>query len=48
MMIQDLRIYGLNIGALAFSLAEINPLLQTVVLVLTIGYTIINIYKQIK
>jgi len=45
---ENLKIYGLNIGALAFSLTEINPLLQTVVLVLTIGYTAINIYKQLK
>ena len=45
---ENLKIYGLNIGALAFSLTEINPLLQTVVLLLTIGYTVTKIYKEIK
>lgn len=40
---EDLRIYGLNLGAIMFSAVNnINPALQTVVLVLTI------IYKQIK
>ena len=46
---QDLRIYGLNIGAIIFSaVSDINPALQTVVLVLTIIYTLTKIYKQIK
>jgi hypothetical protein len=47
----DLKIYGINITALIASspIAQgINPLLQTVVLVLTIAYTIINIYQKIK
>lgn len=44
---QDLKIYGLNIGAVVFSaINEINPVLQTMVLILTIIYTAINIYKQ--
>jgi len=48
-MIQDLRIYGLNIAAVVFSsLPNINTQLQTVVLILTIIYTITKIYKQIK
>ena len=48
-MIQDLRIYGLNLGAIMFSTVNnINPALQTVVLVLTIIYTLTKIYKQIK
>jgi len=48
-MIQDLRIYGLNLGAIMFSTVNnINPVLQTVVLVLTIIYTLTKIYKQIK
>ncbi len=48
-MIQDLRIYGLNIAAVVFSsLPNINAQLQTVVLILTIIYTITKIYKQIK
>lgn len=46
---QDLRIYGLNLGAIMFStVSDINPALQTVVLVLTIIYTLTKIYKQIK
>ena len=46
---QDLRIYGLNLGAIMFSTVNnINPALQTVVLVLTIIYTLTKIYKQIK
>jgi len=45
----DLRIYILNIGALLFSsMPNINTWLQTVVLVLTIIYTITKIYKQLK
>lgn len=44
---QDLRIYGLNIGAIIFSaISDINPLLQTVVLLLSIVYTGIKI-KQL-
>ena len=48
-MIQDLRIYGLNVGAIMFSaINNINPALQTVVLVLTIVYTGIKIHQQIN
>lgn len=48
-MIQDLRIYGLNIGAIIFSaMPNINTQLQTVVLILTIIYTLTKIYKQFK
>lgn len=48
-MIQDLRIYGLNLGAIVFStVPNINAQLQTVVLILTIIYTLTKIYKQIK
>lgn len=44
---QDLKIYGLNIGAMLFSVVnEFNPILQTIVLILTIIYTSINIYKK--
>lgn len=46
----DLKIYGLNITALFASsgwVGGINPLLQTIVLLLTIIYTGINIYKKI-
>ena len=47
----DLKIYGLNFTALFASspfASGINPVLQTGVLILTIIYTSINIYKKIK
>jgi len=47
----DLKIYGINIAALVTSspmVSGINPMLQTIVLLLTIGYTCININKKIK
>ena len=47
----DLKIYGINITALVASspmVNGINPILQTIVLLLTIGYTCINIYQKIK
>lgn len=46
----DLKIYGLNFTALFASsgmAVGINPMLQTIVLLLTIIYTAINIYKKI-
>lgn len=46
---QDLRIYGLNIGAIIFSaISNINPVLQTVVLGLTIIYTSIKIHNLLN
>lgn len=47
----DLKIYGINITALfaSSSMAHgINPTLQTIVLLLTIIYTGINIYNKLK
>tara|TARA_A200000159_G_C7055513_1_gene228056 strand:+ start:309 stop:470 length:162 start_codon:yes stop_codon:yes gene_type:complete len=47
----DLKIYGLNFTALFASspmMTGINPMLQTIVLVLTIAYTGINIYFKLK
>jgi|TARA_B100000212_G_scaffold7669_2_gene5789 hypothetical protein len=45
----DLKIYGINVGAVAFSaMPNINPVLQTVVLVMTIVYTGMNIYIKLK
>ena len=45
----DLKIYGINVGAVAFSaIPDINPVLQTVVLVMTIVYTGMNIYIKLK
>ena len=44
-----LKIFGVNIGAVIFStIPEINTLLQTLVLLLSIGYTIIMIMKKLK
>jgi hypothetical protein len=45
---QDLKIYGLNAVALAFSVSAINPILQAVSLLLAIAYTIISISKKLK
>ncbi len=46
---QDLRIYGISLGGFTFSrMPDINPLLQTVVLVLTIIYTIIGIKNKLN
>jgi len=48
-MIQDLKIYGLSLASLLFSgVSDINPFLQFIVLILTIVYTGINIYKVRK
>ena len=46
---EDLKIFGVNTGAVIFSIIpEINTLLQTVVLLLSIGYTILMIMKKLK
>ena len=45
---EDLKIYGVNLIALAFSVSAINPFLQAISLLLAISYTIISIYKKIK
>ena len=45
---EDLRIYGFNAIALAFSVSSINPVLQAVSLLLAIAYTIISISKKLK
>jgi len=45
---EQLKIYFFNGIALAISVTSINPLLQTVSLVLAILYTGISIYKKIK
>ena len=44
---EDLRIYGLNAVALAFSVSAINPYLQAVSLLLAIAFTLISIYKKL-
>jgi len=45
---ENLKIYLLNAIALALSITEINPILQTISLLLAIGYTIIQISKKLK
>ena len=46
---QDLKIYGISLGGITFSIMpDINPMLQTVVLLLTIIYTIIGIMQKLK
>jgi len=45
----ELKIFGLNIGALLVSvMPNLNPVLQTIVLLLTIIYTILMIIKKAK
>ena len=46
---EDLKIYGLNFAAVGgVSIADINPVLSTLVLIATIIYTIIQIAEKIK
>jgi len=45
---EQLKIYGFNAIALLLSITEINPYLQTISLVLAIGYTVISISKKLK
>lgn len=44
----DLKIYLTNAIALAISITEVNPILQTISLVLAILYTIIQITKKLR
>ena len=46
---QDLKIYGISVGGITFSIMpDINPILQTVVLLLTIIYTLIGIKNKLN
>lgn len=45
---EDLKIAFTNIFALGLSVSEANPVLQTISLVLAIGYTLISIYKKLR
>jgi hypothetical protein len=45
---EDLKIAFTNIFALGLSVSEANPVLQTISLLLAIGYTIISIYKKLR
>jgi hypothetical protein len=44
----DFKIYGINMGAIFLSLSDVNPILQTLVLVATLIYTVINITQKLK
>jgi len=47
--VEDLKIYGLNFSAVAgVSIAEINPVLSTMVLLATLVYTLIQISEKVK
>ena len=50
MTFTDIKVYALNSTALVASTQDmgLEPILQTAVLILTIIYTSINIYKKIK
>jgi hypothetical protein len=48
---EDLKIFGLyslNIFALAFSVSDINSVLQMLVMGATLTFTVIQIYKALK
>ena len=46
---EDLKIYGLNFAAVGgVSIADINPVLSTLVLIATLIYTIIQIAEKFK
>ena len=44
----DLKIYGINMGAIFLSLSDVTPILQALVLVATLIYTVINITQKLK
>ena len=49
MIEQDFKIFGVNVGAMIFSIIpEMNTLLQTIVILLSIAYTILMIVKKSK
>jgi len=48
-MNMELKIWGFNLGAIAFSIFnEINPLLSTIALSASIIYTILQIKEKLK
>jgi len=48
MDITDLKLYGLNAIALSITFTDIEPLLKVVLLLLSIGYTLIRILTHLK
>jgi len=47
-MLKDLKVYLMNSGAFALSFTNIENWLKIILLVLSIVYTIINLYKITK
>mgnify|MGYP001158619674 FL=1 len=45
---EPLKVYGINITALFTTTMPLNQTLQTLVLILTIVYTVIQIYYKVK
>ena len=49
MLPEDLKIYGINISAMAgVTIADLNPILSTLVLCATLIYTVLQISEKIK
>lgn len=45
----ELKIWGINLGAIAFSIInEINPILSTIALLGSIFYTVLQIKEKLK
>jgi lipoprotein signal peptidase len=48
-MTMELKIWGFNLGAIAFSIInDINPLLSTIALLASIVYTVLQIKEKLK
>ena len=48
LIMEDIKIYGINFAAIIISYLEtLNPLLQTIILLLSIFYTLLKIYKKL-
>lgn len=45
---EHFKVYSLQIIALGFTISEINPIMQTISLLLACVYTVIQITKTIK
>jgi len=44
----DAKLYGLNLTALFASLTTIEPVLKIILLLLSIGYTVLRIHSHLK
>lgn len=42
----DIKLYGLNAVALSLSMTNLEPALKIILLILSIGYTVIRIYSH--